>query len=379
MVDIATVGPHKDDFTNGLQWLGTKPLKVTACPVSNTTRDLDGKDRSSIPSATPGIEPSPQFHDAPTLDLVIPCFNEEEVLPILLDRLATLGRELVAQGRVAAEPRIILVDDGSSDATWRLILAAKTSHRAFGVRLSRNHGHQSALMAGLMQASADAVISMDADLQDDPSAIGEMLDAYRQGAEIVYGVRASRSKDTAFKRGTARAYYGILAGLGVDIVPDHADFRLLSRRALAVLRDFPERNLFLRALVRQVGLPSTTVFYDRSERAGGTSKYDLAKMIGFALEGVTSFSIRPLRLIAWTGFLIAAIAIAASGYAFVGWLFGAVVPGWTSIVLPIYILGGAHLVALGIVGEYIGKIYIEVKQRPCFIVDQISCPDTTHG
>ncbi len=309
--------------------------------------------------------------DIPTLDIVIPCYNEQEVLPVLLDRLGRLGEELVAQRRVVTAPRLILVDDGSSDATWNLIKGATA---VLGVRLSRNHGHQAALIAGLTHATADVVISMDADLQDDPAVVGEMIDAYRNGAEVVYGVRALREQDTHFKRGTAQTYYKILSALGVDIIPDHADFRLMSRKALALLWEFPERNLFLRALVRQIGLSSANVYYNRMERAGGHSKYDLPRMVGFALEGVTSFSIRPLRLIAWIGFAIATVAIFASVYALVGWLLGAVVPGWTSIVLPIYILGGAHLLALGIVGEYVGKIYLEVKQRPRFIVDELSVP-----
>lgn len=318
-----------------------------------------------------GAAAAAPLRDIPTLDIVIPCYNEQEVLPVLLDRLARLGEELVAQRRIAKAPRLILVDDGSTDATWNLI---KGATGVLGVRLSRNHGHQAALIAGLTHATADVVISMDADLQDDPAIVGQMIDAYRNGAEIVYGVRALRKQDTHFKRGTAQTYYKLLSALGVDIIPDHADFRLMSRKALALLREFPERNLFLRALVRQIGLSSAKVYYTRMERAGGHSKYDLTRMVGFALEGVTSFSIRPLRIIAWIGFAIATAAILGSIYAFVGWLFGAVVPGWTSIVLPIYILGGAHLLALGVVGEYVGKIYLEVKQRPRFIVDELSVP-----
>jgi polyisoprenyl-phosphate glycosyltransferase len=309
--------------------------------------------------------------DIPALDIVIPCYNEQEVIPALLDRLTKLGDELVAKGHLSKRPRLILVDDGSSDETWNLM---KNADGVLGVRLSRNHGHQAALVAGLKHSTAEVVISMDADLQDDPSVIGEMIDAYMNGAEVVYGVRALRERDTPFKRGTAQTYYKVLSALGVDIIPDHADFRLMSRKAINLLWEFPERNLFLRALVRKIGLRSATVHYNRMERVGGTSKYDLAKMVGFALEGVTSFSIRPLRLIAWVGFVIAGIAILASIYAFVGWLFGAVVPGWTSIVLPIYILGGAHLLALGIVGEYVGKIYLEVKNRPRFIVEDLSDP-----
>ena len=328
---------------------------------------LDSTTTLRIETARPAAGP----RKLPTLDIVIPCYNEEEVIPLLLDRLGALGAELAARGVVAKAPRLILVDDGSSDETWHLI---QDAGEVLGVRLSRNHGHQAALIAGLRHSTADIVISMDTDLQDDPAVVGDMIGAYMKGAEVVYGVRAQRRRDTVFKRGTAQAYYRMLSALGVDIIPDHADFRLMSRKALDLLWEFPERNLFLRALVRKIGLQSATVHYDRMERAGGRSKYDLARMIAFALEGVTSFSVRPLRLIAWIGFAIAGIAIAASVYAFVGWLFGAVVPGWTSIVLPIYILGGAHLVALGIVGEYVGKIYLEVKNRPRFIVEDLSLP-----
>lgn len=314
----------------------------------------------------------PDTAPRPTLDLVIPCYNEEAVLPALLDRLARLNTDLLASGRLTTPARIILVDDGSADRTWDMIQEARRDHPVEGLKLARNHGHQGALLAGLMHATADVVVSMDADLQDDPDAVAQMLDAHAAGAEVVYGVRARRDQDTLFKRSSARAYYGLLSRLGVDIVPDHADYRLMSRKALSILAEFPERNLFLRALVRQVGLPTAEVTYDRAARAAGESKYPLAKMLGFALEGVTSFSIRPLRLIAWAGFTVAGLSMAYVLYSIVAWMSGATVPGWASTVVPIYFLGGMHLIALGIVGEYIGKLYTEVKARPRFIVEDVA-------
>jgi len=318
------------------------------------------------------MSPLPPRPDRPSLDIVIPCYNEEAVLPVLLPRLAQLNTHLVATGRLSQPARIILVDDGSSDGTRAAIQSARAEHPVEGVNLSRNHGHQGALLAGLMHATADVVISMDADLQDDPDATAQMLDAHAAGAEVVFGVRNRRDTDTRFKRTSARAYYAMLRRLGVDIVPDHADYRLMSRKALSILAEFPERNLFLRALVRQVGLPTAEVYYTRAPRAAGHSKYPLGKMLAFAAEGVTSFSIRPLRLISWTGFAIAGLSMAYVLFSIAAWMAGATVPGWASTVVPIYFLGGMHLIALGIVGEYIGKLYTEVKARPRFIVEDIA-------
>lgn len=312
----------------------------------------------------------------PTLSFVIPCYNEEEMLPTLLGKLKEMSAELVASGRIAAPAEILLVDDGSRDRTWEMIAAARATHGVTGLRLSRNQGHQAALLAGLLNVGADVSISMDADLQDDPAVVADMLDAYRDGAEIVFGVRAARDADTAFKRLTARGYYKLLTSLGVDIIPDHADFRLMSAKTLAALGSFRERNLFLRGLVRQIGFQTAIVTYDRAERVAGESKYPLRKMLALAIEGVTSFSIRPLRLIAGLGFLIAGLSLIYAIYSLIVWSMGAVVPGWTSIVLPIYILGGAHMIALGVIGEYIGKIYMETKARPRFIIDEVTRPES---
>lgn len=310
----------------------------------------------------------------PTLSFVVPCYNEEDVLPALLDTLLALSGALVKEGRIAEPAEILLVDDGSHDRTWPMIEAARASHGATGLRLSKNQGHQAALLAGLLNADADVTISMDADLQDDPNVVRDMLDRYREGAEIVFGVRAARDTDTAFKRMTARGYYKLLGGMGVDIIPDHADYRLMSAKALAALDSFQERNLFLRGLVRQIGFETATVTYDRAARVAGESKYPLAKMLALAVEGITSFSIKPLRLITAMGFIVAGLSLCYAVYSLVMWSMGSVVPGWTSIVLPIYILGGIHMIALGVIGEYIGKIYLETKGRPRFIVDEITRP-----
>ncbi|MCH2077640.1 MAG: glycosyltransferase family 2 protein [Rhodobacteraceae bacterium] len=312
---------------------------------------------------------------APTLSFVIPCYNEEEALPALLEALTTLSARLVKSGRIAAPAEPMLVDDGSRDNTWKMIEAARKTHGVTGLRLSRNQGHQAALLAGLLNSDADVTISMDADLQDDPTVVEQMLDRYREGAEIVFGVRAARDTDTAFKRITARGYYKMLTAMGVDIIPDHADFRLMSAKTIRALDSFKERNLFLRGLVRQIGFESAIVTYDRAERVAGDSKYPLRKMLSLAVEGVTSFSIKPLRIITGLGFIVAGLSMCYAIYSLVMWTMGSVVPGWTSIVLPIYILGGVHMIALGVIGEYIGKIYLETKGRPRFIVDEITRPN----
>ncbi|WP_281983378.1 glycosyltransferase family 2 protein [Thalassorhabdomicrobium marinisediminis] len=321
------------------------------------------------------IESSAAFKDAklrppPSLAIVVPCYNEEDALPFLLQRLEQLDSELMKSGMILAPLELLLIDDGSTDKTWTLIEGANTSLQVKGVRLSRNFGHQHALYAGLIQADADVVVSMDADLQDDPSAIVEMLAAYARGADVVYGVRGCRATDTWFKRWSAQKYYGLLSSMGVDLIPDHADFRLMSRKALSALSEFGETNLFLRGLVRQVGFASETVTYDRPKRTAGESKYPLHKMIALALEGITSFSIRPLRMITMLGFLIAGNAFIFAAYSILAWMLGKTIPGWTSTVVPIYMLGGLHLVALGVIGEYVGKIYQETKGRPRFIIDK---------
>lgn len=320
---------------------------------------------------------TPMRRRPPRLSIVVPCFNEAESLPALLDRLCRLDQSLCASGRIAAPLHLLLIDDGSTDTTWDTICAARAPE-VTGLRLSRNHGHQRALLAGLMRADGDVIVSMDADLQDDPEAIPEMIDRYLEGAEIVFGVRGSRDTDTAFKRRTARAYYDVLRRLGVDLVPDHADFRLMSRKALEALAEFGESNLFLRGLVPQLGFSTAVVSYDRAARTAGESKYPLRKMLALGLEGITSFSIAPLRVITVAGFLIALVAFGILCRSVWVWFTGGTVVGWASTVVPIYFLGGAHLIALGVIGEYIGKIYHETKRRPRFIIDEIHGTGASH-
>lgn len=308
---------------------------------------------------------------APTLAFVVPCYNEGLSLPELLRKLSEIDEQLVSSGAIRERSMIVIVDDGSTDDTWQKITEAIRTHNVKGIRLSRNHGHQAALLAGLMTAVADVVISLDADMQDDPAAIPRMLEAHSRGAQIVFGVRSSRDTDTAFKRKTARIYYEILQRMGVDIVPDHADYRLMSRKAINVLREFGEVNLFLRGLVKNIGFKTETVEYDRAERFAGETKYPLSKMIHLAIEGITSFSARPLRYVTWIGILVAMTSFFLAFYAIFAWWRGVTIPGWTSITIPIFMLGGVQLVALGIIGEYIGKIYLETKRRPQFIIDEI--------
>lgn len=307
----------------------------------------------------------------PTLAFVVPCYNEGLSLPELLRNLSEIGEQLVSRGTIRERPTIVLVDDGSTDDTWQKIMDATRTHNVKGIRLSRNHGHQAALLAGLMTAVGDVIISLDADMQDDPAAIPQMLAAHNRGAQIVFGVRSSRDTDTAFKRRTARIYYDILQRMGVDIVPDHADYRLMSHKAISTLREFGEVNLFLRGLVKNIGFKTEIVKYDRAERFAGETKYPLSKMIHLAIEGITSFSIRPLRYVTWIGIIVAMTSFFLAFYAIFAWWRGLTIPGWTSITIPVFMLGGVQLVALGIIGEYIGKIYLETKRRPQFIIDEI--------
>jgi glycosyltransferase involved in cell wall biosynthesis len=312
--------------------------------------------------------------DVVKLSLVVPCYNEEAALPQTAARLDALLDDLVVRGKVAPASDVLLVDDGSQDATWALIAGlADRSPRFVGVKLSRNRGHQNALLAGLMQADGDAVISLDADLQDDLGVIEQMVDAFNDGCEIVYGVRNHRDADTWFKRWTAERYYGLLRALGVDIVPNHADYRLLGRRALAALQSYEEVNLFLRGVIPQLGFRSQHVFYERGERVAGESKYPLSTMLGLAVDGVTSFSAVPLRLIAGLGAVVfvlsGAIALRVLG---VRLFTDRAVPGWASTLLPIYALGGVQLLSIGVVGEYVAKIYLETKRRPRFFIEQIA-------
>lgn len=309
---------------------------------------------------------------APALSLVVPCYNEQEALPETAKRLESLLGDLVSKGQIGSNSDILLVDDGSVDGTWALIKAMADKAPMFrGLKLARNFGHQNALLAGILTAQGDVVISMDADLQDPPEAVGKMIIAYRAGADVVYGCRVDRMSDSMFKRSSAEYYYKFLSLMGVELIFNHADFRLLSRNAIDALKNFREVNLFLRGLVPMLGFKHETVLYRREVRTAGRSKYGLAKMLALSVDGVTSFSVYPLRLITFMGLIVSLLAFAASVWAFGAWLVDAdLVPGWTSVVLPMYFLGGIQLLSIGILGEYIGKSYIETKRRPRFIVEK---------
>lgn len=308
------------------------------------------------------------------LNLVVPCYNEESVLPETAGRLTALIDRLVTEGVIGEGSGIYFVDDGSRDQTWDLIntLTVMRPGKIHGIKLSRNCGHQAALLAGLRHAPGDALISIDADLQDDIEVIPAMIEKFRLGNDIVYGVRQRRQTDTFFKRFTARGYYRLLRALGVDVVLDHADFRLMSRRALTALAKYNEVNIFLRALVPLLGFQTASVYYDRTPRLAGVSKYPVGKMLGLAMNGITSFSMRPLRLIAYAGFIMSLISFLIGLWAVYVVLFThRGVPGWASIVVPVAFVGGLQLASMGIIGEYIGKIYMEVKRRPLFEIEEI--------
>lgn len=306
-----------------------------------------------------------------TLYIVVPCYNEQAVLPETSRRLREKLEALMAAEKISPASRILLVNDGSKDSTWELISDLHRQTPLFcGVDLSRNRGHQNALLAGLMTAKdkADMVISMDADLQDDIDAVDAMVDKYLEGVDIVYGVRSSRKKDTFFKRFTAEGFYRLMNLLGAETVFNHADYRLMSKRALEGLAQFGEVNLFLRGIVPMIGYRTDTVEYERGERFAGESKYPLKKMLAFALEGITSLSVKPLRMITTLGFLIFAVSIVMIIYNIVRWAIGSTVSGWASLSCSVWLIGGLILLSLGVVGEYIGKLYLESKQRPRFII-----------
>ena len=305
------------------------------------------------------------------LFLVIPCYNEEEVLHETSRRLREKYIALMEAGKISDESRIVFVNDGSRDRTWEIITELHEADPVFrGICLSRNKGHQNALMAGLMtvREECDAAISLDADLQDDINAIDEMVDRFLEGYEVVYGVRSSRKKDTFFKRTTAQGFYKVMRAMGVDTVYNHADYRLMSRRALAALSEFDEVNLFLRGIVPLVGFKSTQVTYERGERFAGESKYPLKKMIAFATEGITSMSIKPIRLIATLGLLAFLVSVGVLIYSIVQKFLDNTVPGWAFLAVSIWALGGVQLFSIGVIGEYIGKIYLETKHRPKYII-----------
>ena len=310
----------------------------------------------------------------PILYIVIPCYNEEEVLRETNRRLAALLDSLVKDNMIGAG-RILYVDDGSRDHTWQLVEEfAAAGSPVKGLKLAHNVGHQQALWAGLEYAAAhaDAVVSIDADLQDNVDCIREMVDYFNKGIDIVYGVRRERRTDSFFKKTTAQLFYRLMSNLGGEIVYNHADFRLMSRRAVEALMSYPERNLFLRGMVCSMGYPSAVVYYDREKRFAGESKYPFSKMLSFAVDGITSFSVRPLRYIVLLGLLFILISIVAIIYGFLSYLEGDTMPGWTSLLVSIWFIGGMVTTAIGIIGEYVGKIYKEVKRRPRYFVEKVA-------
>ena len=308
------------------------------------------------------------------LYLVIPAFNEEEVLDSTSKALKEKMNNLIKNKKISRESKVLFVDAGSKDKTWHIIENLHAKDKLFiGVKLSGNRGHQFALLAGLMEAKkyADAVISMDADLQDDINVIDKMIEEYKNGNEIVYGVRSSRKKDTFFKRTTAQMFYKLMKFLGVNIIYNHADCRLMSKRALEELENFKEANLFLRGIVPLLGFQNSIVYYERGKREAGVSKYPLKKMLAFAADGITSFSIKPLRFILAIGIIILIISIFIMLYAVIVKILGHTVAGWTFLTISIWFIGGLQMISIGVIGEYIGKIYNETKARPRYIIEKI--------
>ena len=306
------------------------------------------------------------------LSIVVPCYNEEEVLQETAGRLVRLLTDLQVKGKISYTSRIYFVDDGSRDRTWPIIEKLNRDLKpVHGIKLSRNQGHQNALMAGMSVAEGDAVVSIDADLQDDIQVIEKMVDAHREGFDVVYGVRDNRDTDSFFKRFTAESYYRLLRIMGVEAIFNHADFRLLSKNAIKALHKFRETNLFLRGIIPLIGFPSTTIGYRRTKRLAGETKYPTRKMFGLALEGITSFSSIPLRFITFLGLFVFVISGFLGLWALWLALFTSkTVPGWTSMVVPVYFIGGIQLFCIGVIGEYIAKIYLEVKARPRFIIEK---------
>ncbi|WP_293673744.1 glycosyltransferase family 2 protein [uncultured Parolsenella sp.] len=309
----------------------------------------------------------------PIVCIVIPCYNEQEVLPVTSALFAAELDELVGSGRADPASHVLLVNDGSRDRTWEIIEGLSEQDPRFrGMSLSRNRGHQNALLAGLMEcrSSCDCAISIDCDGQDDISAMGEMVDAYLDGCDVVYGVRSSRETDTAFKRATAQGFYRLLGAMGVECVYNHADYRLMAADALEALSQFQEVNLFLRGMVPLVGFKSTSVYYERHERMAGKSHYPLSKMVALAVDGITSLSVRPIRLIAWTGLVVALASLVAIVWVLVRHAMGATVTGWASTTAAVCFMGGVQMLSLGVIGEYVGKVYMETKRRPRWIISK---------
>ncbi|ALC89516.1 glycosyltransferase [Bacillus sp. FJAT-18017] len=308
----------------------------------------------------------------PVLTIVVPCYNEEEVLPLTMTSLSDLLSQMIKDRLVSPRSRLLFVDDGSRDRTWEIIYKTGFANDLVkGVKLARNAGHQNALLAGIYAAkdASDCILSIDADLQDDIEVIPQFIEKYLEGNEVVYGVRRKRDTDTWFKRFTAQNFYKVMARLGVKLVYNHADFRLLGKRAVAELERFREVNMFLRGVVPLLGFNSAEVYYDRQERQAGESKYPLKKMLGFAFDGITSFSVTPIRFVLILGLTSSLISILFGLYFLFLKFFGETETGWTSLIVSIWLIGGLQLVAIGLIGEYIGKIYKETKQRPKFIVD----------
>ena len=310
----------------------------------------------------------------PTVHVVVPCYNEEPALGATDAKLREILGRMVASGEVSRESRVVYVDDGSTDGTWGLIERLARAEGVEGVKLSRNSGKENALWAGMMRSrgSCDALITIDADLQDDPEAIPEFVRAYAGGAEIVYGVRSSREKDKLFKRVTARGFYGFMRRMGAGIVNDHADYRLLGKRALEALSEFTEVNLFVRGLVPLLGFQTVEVPHARGERIAGETKYPFSKMAALALQGITSLSVKPIHWITFIGAAFALLGVGIALYALISLIVGKAVAGWTSLMISIWIIGGAQLIAIGLIGEYVGKAYMEAKRRPRYIVERIA-------
>lgn len=308
----------------------------------------------------------------PLLTIVVPCYNEEEVLLETMKQLSSVLDDLTEEELIAKESKLLFVDDGSQDRTWPIIhKVSRTNQYVSGLRLARNVGHQKALLAGLEQAKeqSDCVISIDADLQDDITVIRDFLVKFNDGCDVVYGVRRKRDTDTFFKRVTAVGFYRVMNKMGIQLVPNHADYRLLSKRALEELSRYQEANLFLRGIIPLIGFRTDYVYYDRKERLAGETKYPLKKMLSFALDGMTSFSVAPIRLITYLGFFLFLFSGVAGTYAIIQKLLGYTNAGWTSLMISIWLIGGLQLMGIGIIGEYIGKIFTEVKNRPKYAIE----------
>ena len=308
----------------------------------------------------------------PVLYIVVPCYNEQDALPQSHERLMKIVDEMIANGGISQDSKLLYVDDGSRDDTWKIVdRFAKESSRVAGVRLACNSGHQNALVAGLAAAveRCDITVSIDADLQDDVNVIPQMVERYKDGCDIVFGVRRERKTDSWFKRTTAAMFYKMMNRLGVDTIDNHADYRLMSRRAVLALLDYKERNLFIRGIVTQLGYKTDCVYYDRSARIAGESKYPLRKMMNFAIDGITSFSVKPVRLVFTVGVVFLVIALIMLIYVLTAYFMGRAVTGWPSLILSVWLVGAFILIGLGIIGEYVGKIYTEVKNRPRYNID----------